>query len=1260
MDRQTRLGTKIGIGFGLVALVLIGTILFTIIRIMQTDQINSHLAQETMPRLTASMYLVKGISDVMTAERDFILTNNPAYKTIRDNAWDKFVTPNIDTLNQDFGNANSSEVVARITAVVTELRAKLQQLDNQAGKSPAEITAQFYSEIYPSLGEINDLIDGFIKERQSVLFAGLKNMKTQITLIFLTDAGFLLLGLILCILLGIVLTKLITRPIRALVGITDNLAKGDLEQTVNLTEAQEFEQLSQSLTRVITTLNDLANVTERMSEGDYSHRVIIKSEQDKLATSTNKMLDNFTAIINQANAIAEGNYSFEVIPRSEHDILGHALLHMTETLRKNQMTNDEQNWLKDGVAQLANIISDARDIHKMCNDAVSALCRYTNACMGAIYLLNKNENILKLQGSFAFTERDHLANTYKIEEGLIGQVAYENKPIMLKAPKDVQYTVDTGLTQETAKYIYAFPLEYEKTLIGVCELAWLEEPHTLLYQYLDALMPILSSHIQAAQQQLVTEKLLTEQKMLAEKLSTQQEELKATNEELEHQTQVLRASEEELRIKDEEQRKINKQLEDKTQELQQQKDKIESANQALQLASKELEVKADELARASQYKSEFLANMSHELRTPLNSLLILAKLFSDNSDGNLTPDQIESAKIMLKSGQDLLTLINDILDLAKVEAGKIDVYFTKMNIRQMAQHLKSIFSFVAQDKGIDFILEITDNVPEFINTDEQRVTQIVRNLLSNAMKFTSEGHVKLSIYRPQREAERSVGFDITQYLAISVIDTGIGIPEEKQKLVFESFQQADGTTSRKYGGTGLGLSISREFSKLLNAHIRLSSTPGSGSSFTLYLPIAQAATDLDTPTASQPTAAIAQPDTVAPAVPVKAKSTKLKKLLIIEDDKNFANTMITLCRKHGYLSRHVITAEDGLALLDSDLPDIILLDIQLPGMSGFEFLDKIKQNPRTAQIPVQVISSADESKMATKSGAIGYLTKPITDAQLANALEAIEQKIQQNIKTLLIVEDDKNLGEQVAKMIKKNNNDIQITHVVTGQAALTALRETPYDCIILDLGLPDMTGQEVIKEYHRYNTAKNPSIIIYTAKELSKVETEQLSCDVDSIIIKGGTASTERLLEETVTFLEKTHRGEKPSKKSENSGKTILLVDDDQRNLFAIKKILANNNSTVFTETNGKQALEFLAKNPHIDLILMDIMMPVMDGYETIQKIREDANLKQIPIIALTAKALADDRQKCLDAGANDYVTKPIDTDILLKKVEQWIKQTLA
>lgn len=1255
---QQKLSVKIGIGFGLVALVLIGTITFTLIKINQTDKINQRLYLQITPQMAQAMRIISGLHVLMSNERDWLISKESKYKLQRDVAWKQKIIPSISALQ----NVKDERTEARIKQIHDNLDVLYRTINDTSKidttNSEKEVE-NFYNNIYPIATETENILTNFIHERESVLFAGLQNARKQIIHILFVDAAFLLIGLILCILLGIVLTNLVTKPIRNLMQMTNEIAKGDLEQNINLSEAYEFEQLSHSINHVVKTLKTIADVNTKMSEGDYNHQVKIKSKNDKLAISTNKMLDNFNAIVKQANAIVNGDYTSEMKPRSAHDELGIALQNMTEALRNNKHRNDEQNWLKDGLAQFANAISDARDINKLCNDSLSVICRHISAGMGAIYLLNR-ENKLLLHGTFAVSENNGLDNQYEIGQGLIGQVAYEQKAIQLDDIPNSSQEVDTGLVKQASKSIYAFPLIYEKKLIGVCEVVWITAVNQLVYQYLDSLTPILSSHIQATQQQILTEELLHEQESLAEKLSTQQEELKATNEELELQTQILKASEEELRIKDEEQQKINNELEQRTKELELQKSRMQEANTALASAKSELETKADELSQASKYKSEFLANMSHELRTPLNSLLILAKLFANNSENNLTEEQVESAKIMLKSGQDLLMLINDILDLAKVESGKIEMYFSTMNLHEMIQYLNATFSVIAKDKNITFKTEILENVPKELVTDEQRVTQIIRNLLSNAMKFTDEGGVKLKIYLPHRENELlNANFNLKNYLAIAVSDTGIGISSDKQASVFEFFQQEDGTTSRKYGGTGLGLSISKQFTKLLNGHLRLESEKGKGSTFILYLPLNQAADD-EEPINETPDGNITEIQSEKKALNL-VKSNSLKKILIVEDDKTLANVFIKVCHDNEYMCRHVTTTEDASNLLDNNLPDAIMLNLNMIENGLPKLLFKIKNSETIAKLSLQFILSGSLRTDEIKTGLIGYL---VNLSKINQILKVINQNNQ--AQKILVFSHDQSLAIKIGGQIENKPASIDTVNNVADLNNF--FKKINYNLIILHFKKNETLPLDEIANHFLANTTTSPAIILYFDAADITNDPSHISSLCDSLIIKGKETAKKPIEKTTMRFikninakkedidlLEENKKVVTANKHQTLTDKKILLVDDDARNIFAIKKILTMITPHIITATDGHKALK-IAKSAHdIDLILMDIMMPIMDGGETAKAIRQLEQYKHTPIVALSAKVLAEDKEKYLSADMNDYITKPINMDLLIKKVKKWL-----
>jgi CheY-like chemotaxis protein len=673
--------------------------------------------------------------------------------------------------------------------------------------------------------------------------------------------------------------------------------------------------------------------------------------------------------------------------------------------------------------------------------------------------------------------------------------------------------------------------------------------------------------------------------------------------------------------------------------------------------------------------------MSHELRTPLNSLLILARMLADNDRGNLTEEQVESAQIIHSGGQDLLNLINDILDLSKVESGKMLFNFEPMSPADLAAMAAAQFGPLAEEKGLELKLTLADELPTTIQTDPQRLKQILRNLLSNAFKFTNAGQIELKIYRPDDEIDWSgSGLDPGQTMAISVTDTGIGITAEQQKIIFEAFQQADGSTSRHFGGTGLGLSITRAMVAKLGGLIAVDSEAGRGSTFTLYLPIGGVAsevaekpeeppldaasgngrkpTSLSNPTSASPKP---QPSLADDRVEVKPGD---KILQVIEDDPNFAKILCDFSHKKGFKCLIAGTGQTGLAMVKEYQPEAIILDLNLPDLSGWAILETLKNDPATRHIPVHIMSVEEEVLDAYRKGAIGYLTKPVSRADLEKPFEKIEQFISREIKNLLLVEDDANSRRSIIKLLQ--GSDVQITEANRGQAALDLLRTHHFDCIILDLSLPDMTGFEVLSKMNGQNRETRSPVIVYTGRDLTPEENLELTKYADSVIVKG-VKSPERLLDETALFL---HRvvADMPADKQHTikqlysedkllQGKKILIVDDDVRNSFALSKLLTDKGIIARIAQDGQQALELLAEDPEIDLVLMDIMMPVLDGYETTRQIRARQEFNSLPILALTAKAMKGDREKCLAVGANDYLPKPIDVDRLFSMLRVWLYQ---
>jgi CheY-like chemotaxis protein len=1008
---------------------------------------------------------------------------------------------------------------------------------------------------------------------------------------------------------------------------------------------------------VVRPIYRLVDVARQIGNGDFTIQAQVESQDEvgELAQSFNQMTGNLRQRI-QAEAQAKEE---------------------AETANKSLAA---QVWQTTGQAQLNDKMRGEQDVPVLANNIIQQLCHYLQAQVGGLYLVE--DQTLNLAGRYAYTNKNPVTR-FKFGEGLVGQAALEQRPVILTDVPAEYITVTSGLGETLPQHIIVTPFMYNDEVVGVIELATLSQFSQAHLDFIQTAQANIAIAFHTAQARARINELLAETQQQAEELQVQGEELQSANEELESQTESLRTSEAKLKEKQIELEASNIQLKEKAGALEesslilrQKQATLDQQNQDLKIAQQALEQKAQELALASKYKSEFLANMSHELRTPLNSLLILAGMLAHNTEGNLTPKQVESAQIIYSGGTDLLNLINDILDLAKVESGKMRFTIEAMPLAELVTLARSQFAHVAAEKGLDLEISLADDLPASIKTDSQRVKQIIRNLLSNAFKFTSQGSVSLKIYRPEATVDLSrSGLLPAQTVAIAVTDTGIGIPSEQQKIIFEAFQQADGGANRQYSGTGLGLSISRELAAKLGGQIGVYSEPGKGSTFTLYLP--------QEPTAGQPEieTKVQEPKVewgetqpaYRPAVTPAPQSSPSddraeleagdKILLLIEDDPEFAKVVYDFAHQKAFKCLIAPDGYSGLALVKSYKPGAVILDLNLPDISGWEVLQQLKDDPATRHIPVHIISVDEEVLDAYRKGAMGYLTKPVSPEKLAESFHKIEQFIAKTIKTLLLVEDDANARHSLKKLLE--GNDLQISEADRGQVALDLLHSQHFDCMILDLSLPDMTGFELLNTLNSREVAVRCPIIVYTGRELTPEENLELMKYANSVIVKG-VKSPERLLDETALFL---HRvvAEMPEEKQQTikqlynadgllKGKRILIVDDDVRNSFALSKLLTEKGVIINIAQNGQKALDLLAAET-VDLVLMDIMMPVMDGYETMQRIRAQQQFKTLPILALTAKAMKGDREKCLAAGANDYLPKPIDVNRLFTLLRIWLYQ---
>jgi CheY-like chemotaxis protein/signal transduction histidine kinase/HAMP domain-containing protein len=1002
-----------------------------------------------------------------------------------------------------------------------------------------------------------------------------------------------------------------------------------------------------------------------------------------LTDNVNLLAANLTtqvrAIAEVATAVAKGDLtrSIAVEARGEVEALKTNINQMITNLRETTQKNTEQDWLKTNIARFTRVLQGHRDLETVARLILKELAPLVNAQHGLFYVLETGADgnstpILRMLSSWAFRERKHLSNQFKLGEGLVGQCVLEKERILLTEVPDDYIRIGSGLGETKPLNIIVIPVLFEGEVKAVIELASLYRFGDIHLAFLDQLTESIGIVLNTIAATMRTEELLKQSQSLADELRAQQLELTETNRRLEEQARTLQASEERLKSQQEELQQTNEELEERSELLQLQKAEVERKNREIELAKMTLEERAQQLALSSKYKSEFLANMSHELRTPLNSLLILARLLGENRDGNLSDTQVEYARTIHGAGTDLLSLINDILDLSKIESGTMQIEIEDVALGEIEEFCTRTFAPLAEAKSLDFTVHRRDDVPSTLQTDHRRLQQIIKNLLSNAIKFTEQGRVSLELHRVRKD-----GNDM---LAFSVHDTGIGIAQDKHALIFEAFQQADGTTSRKYGGTGLGLSISREIARLLGGEIRVESAPGQGSKFTLLLPVRYVPPAgvtprrLGTGTSTSDGTATVVPTASAlldvdPAflgtaqVPDDRDSITPgdRVLLVIEDDSDFAKVMLDLARERGFKGVVALRGETGLALAHRLRPDAITLDLGLPGIDGWTVLDRLKHDPHLRHIPVHLISAHEDARSrGLAQGAVAFLPKPVDPDSLREALTAMREFVERKERTILVVEDDDIQRKEIVDMI--GNGDVHARSCVSGEEAIALLRSERFDCMVMDLGLPDMTGFELLERIKTDPDIQPLPVVVYTARDLTNEEDLHLKRFTDSIIIKSA-RSMEHLLDETALFL---HRVEanlpewkqrilKQIHDAPFSGKHVMVVDDDVRNVFALTSVLEHQGMRVSFAEDGRQALDALDENDDIDLVLLDIMMPEMDGYETMRVIREEKHRTDLPIIALTAKAMKGDREKCIAAGASDYITKPVDTDQLLSLMRVWL-----
>ncbi len=1054
----------------------------------------------------------------------------------------------------------------------------------------------------------------------------------------------------------------LTEQVRGIVKVVTAVANGDLEQNLTVKAKGEVAALADTINNMTGTLATFADQVSSVArevgvEGRLGGQANVPGAAGTwkdLTGNVNLLAANLTtqvrAIAEVATAVTKGDLtrSIQVDARGEVAELKDNINTMIDNLRLTTDRNTEQDWLKTNLARFTSMLQGQRDLTAVGQLLLGELVPLIGAHQGVIYQLDAEAvPVLKILASYADAQDNHYPPILRLGEGFIGQCARDKRRLLISDVPADTVPVGSVFFQALPRNIVVFPVVFEgqiKAVLGLASLNDFSATHLTFLEQLTASIGIVLNSIEATMQ---TEGLLKQSQQLAGELQTQQKELQQTNE----------------------------QLAQKAQQLAEQNVEVERKNQEIEQARRALEDKAAELALTSGYKSEFLANMSHELRTPLNSILILGQQLSENPEGNLTAKQVEFSRTIHSAGTDLLNLITDILDLSKIESGTVTVDAEEVLFSNVLDMVARTFKHEAERKGLAFDVVVDAHLGRGIVTDAKRLQQVLKNLLSNAFKFTSQGGVSLNVSAPRSgwTATHPVLSQVANVVSFEVTDTGIGISQEKQRIVFEAFQQADASTSRKYGGTGLGLAISRRLANLLGGEIQLHSTPGVGSTFTLYLPMryvgptvgTRAEDEQDATTHVRGRFSVVR----APERPVEVVLDDRDQLLpddstmlIVEDDPHYARILMDLAHDKGFKALVAPRGVDALSLARQFHPTAVSLDLFLPDMLGWTVLSQLKQDPETRHIPVQIVSLDEDRQHGLARGAFGFITKPTTTEGLEAAISRLKAYAAPRRKRLLVVED--NAAEQLSIKELLGHDDLDIVTADSGAAALAALAEQPCDCVVLDLRLPDMTGFEVLERISQRDGLADLPVVVFTGRELSAEEDARLHMLARSVVVKG-VESPERLLDETSLFLHRVFADLPPEKQrmlerlhqsdEDLVGKSVLVVDDDVRNIFALSSVLERRGMKVLTASTGSEATSLLDRTPGVSIVLMDIMMPEMDGYQTMQKIRQNPELRRLPIVALTAKAMKGDREKCFEAGASDYLAKPVNTEQLLSALRMWL-----
>ena len=1020
---------------------------------------------------------------------------------------------------------------------------------------------------------------------------------------------------------------------------------------------------------------------------DFQVRAALYAELEQKDEDISRRI---TLISNLADKISEGNYSTRVAEEQKDNlgVLSGSLNKMAVSLEYSFGELSHKEWLQTGIAGLNSEMVEDNDMKSLVSRILSFIVQYTHSQVGAVYLADNNIDgkTLSLTGSYALSQ-DGKRNTIGVGEGIVGQAALNKEEILLNDIPEGEMHISFASGEIRPKQIIAIPFFFENRLRGVIELGTLQKYTDADRELLKTIMGNVGIAVNTMQNRMKLQELLEETQAQSEELQSQHSELENLNMELEVQAEKLQVSEEELKVQQEELLQTNHELEERSRLL-------EERNDLIVLRNLDIQKKAEELALSTKYKSEFLANMSHELRTPLNSILLLSRLLAENNEHTLTGEQEEYARVIQHSGYGLLQLIDEILDLSRIESGKMQLEYSVVSLEEILDDMKSLFSPLAKEKGLKLYFIVDENAPAQIETDKMRLEQILKNLLSNAFKFTASGHISLKITQSPLNKN---------FIDFTVQDTGIGMAADKHQLIFEAFQQADGSTRRKYGGTGLGLSISLQLSRLLGGGISVNSKAGEGSVFVVNIPqfpkdfslTEGAAVSFPSPILPVTPGTKGSDDEATPAnhglhpasyseqhsnlyperlltlskIPDEIPDDRNnlvaedKILLIVEDDTLFAKALLEFSRKKGYKGIVAVRGDAALPMAKKYKPAGILLDIQLPVKSGWEVMDELKKDAQTKHIPVHIMSSFEVKKESLLKGAVDFINKPVAFEMLDTLFQKIEYVLNRKSRKVLIVEDNSKHAKALAYFLANYEVHSEISNTI--DQSIAALQKKEVDCVILDMGIPDSKSYDTLDSIKQNKDLANIPIIVFTGKSISRVDEFKIKQYADSIVVKTA-HSYQRILDEVSLFLHLV--GEKKEEPVHGNvfgklgaldavlrNKTVLIADDDVRNIFSLTKALEQHKMKVISAMDGKEALILAQKADSVDIILMDMMMPEMDGYETIARMRRDARLKSVPIIAVTAKAMTGDREKCIQAGASDYISKPVDIDQLISLLRIWL-----